>query len=84
MAAWLEHQTGPDPVQVLEKISPPLDGAGTWKCRAPPATTRTGLPQVWASTQKKVWLAMVSVQLEAEIGYSLAFRLQIAIFSPRL
>ena len=25
---------------------------------APPATTRTGLPQVWASIQKKVWRAM--------------------------
>ena len=27
---------------------------------APPATTRTGLPQVWASMQKKVWLGMAS------------------------
>ncbi len=26
---------------------------------APPATTRTGLPQVWASTQKKVCRAMM-------------------------
>ena len=25
---------------------------------APPATTRTGLPQVWPSMQKKVWVAM--------------------------
>ena len=30
-------------------ISVPAGTAG-----APPATTRTGLPQVWASTQKKV------------------------------
>src|ERR1700756_3396502 len=28
---------------------------------APPATTRTGLPQVWASTQKKVWQAMAGL-----------------------
>ena len=27
-------------------------------CGPPPATTRTGLPQVCASTQKKVWTAM--------------------------
>ncbi len=25
---------------------------------APPATMRTGLPQVWPSTQKKVWVLM--------------------------
>ena len=25
---------------------------------APPATTRTGLPQVWPSMQKKVWVAI--------------------------
>jgi hypothetical protein len=27
----------------------------------PPPTTRTGLPQVWPSMQKKVWRAMASL-----------------------
>jgi len=35
---------------------------------APPATTRTGLPQVWASTQKKVWGCMVSRTVRCRRG----------------
>ncbi|GGH26102.1 hypothetical protein GCM10007036_33660 [Alsobacter metallidurans] len=43
----------------------------------PPATSRTGLPQVWPSTQKNVWVAMGLVpgvvlmsQLEVAVAFS--------------
>ena len=61
VAARLEHQPGADPVVVGEEMLRAAPSSSRPSaCGPPPATTRTGLPQVWPSMQKKVWLAMTS------------------------
>ncbi len=58
VATRLEHQPGADPVVFCEEMGALLDHVGALQGGAPPATRRTGLPQVCPSTQKKVCVAM--------------------------
>src|SRR3954468_19666146 len=44
---------------------------------APPVTTRTGLPQVWPSMQKKVWFMCVSLVIRVGFRTSITQRLHI-------
>lgn len=55
MSAWLEHQRLAYPVMIAQKNLALFCHRHVRQQSPPPATTRTGLPQVWASTQKKVW-----------------------------
>ncbi len=51
----LEHQAFADPVMMGEEIGAPLHhGRALEQREPPPATSRTGLPQVWPSMQKNV------------------------------
>ena len=54
VAARLEHQAGADPVVLGEEMRPLLHHRAAVERGPPPATRRTGLPQVWPSMQKNV------------------------------
>ena len=54
VAARLEHQARADPVVFRHEVGAPLDHRSARRSGGPPpVTTRTGLPQVWPSMQKK-------------------------------
>jgi hypothetical protein len=52
MAAGFKHETFSDPVVFFHEVKPALHHGISFKIGPPPATRRTGQPQVWESMQK--------------------------------
>jgi hypothetical protein len=67
VATGLEHQGMPDPVEFAEKMLAFFAHVGATRLGPPPATSRTGLPQVCASMQKKVFTAIFMNLLKMRI-----------------